>query len=148
VGTTGNSAYGVAYDSGKDEVFVTNTDDGTVSMISDSFSIQTPTQTTGSLVVSVRDLGGIAISGVVVSSTSQPSGQTGLSGTTGSDGKVTFSGVAPGAYTIQVTKSGYVTGTGTGSVAVGSSVAVIITLQTQPSSGGGGGGGGRTRFPG
>jgi YVTN family beta-propeller protein len=32
----GNSPFGVAYDSGKDEVFVTNVDDDTVSVISDS----------------------------------------------------------------------------------------------------------------
>lgn len=131
--------YGIAYDSGKGEIFVTSTQDGAVYMISDSFSIPKPTQTTGSLVVKVKDSSGGAISGVVVTSTSQPSGQTKLSETTGSDGSVTISNVAIGAYTLQASKSGYVTGTGSGSVAAGSSATVSITLQTQQSSGGGGG---------
>jgi YVTN family beta-propeller protein len=140
--------YGIAYDSGKGEIFVTSTNDGAVYMISDSFSTPKPTQTTGSLVVKVKDSSGGAISGVVVSSTSQPSGQTKLSETTGSDGSVTISNVAAGTYTLQASKSGYVTGTGTGSVAAGSSASVSITLQTQPSGGGGGGsGGGVPGFP-
>jgi hypothetical protein len=139
--------YGIAYDSGKGEIFVTSTQDGTVYMISDSFSTPKPTQTTGTLVVNVKDSSGGVLSGVAVSSTSQPSGQSGLSGTTGSDGSVTFSNVATGAYTLQASKSGYVTGTGSGSVAAGSSATVSITLQTQPSGGGGGGGGGVPGFP-
>jgi YVTN family beta-propeller protein len=139
--------YGIAYDSGKGEIFVTSTQDGAVYMISDSFSTPNPTQTTGTLVVNVKDSSGGGISGVVVSSTSQPSGQTKLSGTTGSDGSVTISNVAVGAYTLQASKSGYVTGTGAGSVAAGSSASVSITLQTQPSTGGGGGGGGVPGFP-
>ena len=107
--------YGIAYDSGMGEIFITSTNDGTVYMISDSFSTPKPTQTTGTLVVNVKDSNGGAISGVAVSSTSQPSVQTKLSVTTGSDGSVTISNVAMGAYTLQASKNGYVTGTGSGS---------------------------------
>ena len=139
--------HGIAYDSGKGEIFITSTNDGAVYMISDSFSTPNPTQTTGTLIVNVKDSNGGAISGVVVSSTSQPSVQTKLSVTTGSDGSVTISNVATGAYTLQASKSGYVTGTGSGSVAAGSPATVSITLQTQPSTGGGGGGGGVPGFP-
>jgi YVTN family beta-propeller protein len=135
----GQSPYGVAYDSGKGEIFVTNSYDDTVSMISDSFKIPNPTQTTGSLRVDVKDAKGGILSGVAVSSASQPSGQAGLSGTTGSDGSVTFSSVAPGSYTLQASKSGYVAGTGAGSVVAGSSASVSISLQTQASGGGSGG---------
>ena len=103
---TSSSTYGVAYDSGKVEVFVTNTADGTVSVIPDNFSYQTPTQTTGSVLVKVTDSTGIALSGASVSSTSQPTGQTALSGTTDSDGSVTFRGVAAGAYMVSASKSG------------------------------------------
>jgi YVTN family beta-propeller protein len=131
--------YGITYDSGKGEIFVTSTQDGAVYMISDSFSTPKPTQTTGSLVISVKDSSGGVLSGVAVSSTIQPSGQSGVSGTTSSDGSVTFSNVAVGAYTLQASKSGYVTGAGSGSVVAGSSASVSIVLQTQSSGGGGGG---------
>ena len=53
--------------------------------------------TKGDLKVTVKDKDGKPIVGASVSSTTQPSGQQALSGTTGSDGTVTFSGVAPGA---------------------------------------------------
>jgi hypothetical protein len=93
--------------------------------------------TTGGLKVTVLDSAAKPIVGASVSSTTAPSGQSALSGTTGSDGSVTFASVAPGSYTMQATMSGYTTNTGTGSVVAGSSASVSITLQTTPSSGGG-----------
>jgi hypothetical protein len=93
--------------------------------------------TTGGLKVTVLDSGGKPIVGASVSSTTAPSGQSALSGVTGSDGSISFASVAPGSYTVQASMSGYVTSTGTGSVVAGSSVSVSITLQTTPSSGGG-----------
>jgi YVTN family beta-propeller protein len=141
VSTTGNSVFDVAYDSDKGQIFVTNSYEDSTSMISDSFSVQAPTQTTGSLTVTVKDSTGAAIAGAVVTSTSQPSGQTKLSITTGSDGSMTISNVAVGSYTLQALKSGYVSGTGTGTVSASSSASISITLQTQPSSGTSGSGG-------
>ena len=108
-------------------------------MISDSFSVPKPTVTTGSLIVDVKDSSGVMISGVAVTSTSQPTGQAQLSGTTGSDGSVTLTNAAAGDYSLQASKSGYVPGSSSGSVSAGDSAVVIITLQAQQSSGGGGG---------
>ncbi len=93
--------------------------------------------TTGGLKVTVLDSAAKPIVGASVSSTTAPSGQSALSGVTGSDGSISFASVAPGSYTVQATMSGYTTNTGTGSVVAGSSVSVSITLQTTPSSGGG-----------
>ena len=64
----------------------------------------------GDLKVTVKDNLGALLSGASVSSTVQPSGQSALSGTTVGDGSVTFLGVSPGSYTVQVAKSGYVSG--------------------------------------
>ena len=46
--------------------------------------------------ISVKDPSGGLLQGVDVSSTTQPSGQTKLTGSTGADGTVTFTGVTPG----------------------------------------------------
>jgi hypothetical protein len=71
----------------------------------------------------------------VVSSSKQPSGQTALSGITGADGSVTFTGLAVGNYTLQVSKSGYVSGSAQGAVASGAKTELGSTLQAQPQSG-------------
>ena len=89
----------------------------------------------GSLRVTVKDSGGNALSGAAVSSTKQPSGQTALSGVTAADGTVTFTGLAVGNYTLQVSKSGYVSGSAQGAVASGAKTELSTTLQAQPSSG-------------
>ena len=73
-------------------------------------------------------------------STSLPTGQNSLIGTSGADGTVSFSGVAAGSYTLQASKSGYLAATGSGSVSAGSTGSISITIQAQQSSGGGGGG--------
>jgi len=90
----------------------------------------------GSLRLTVKDSSGNALSGAAVSSTKQPSGQTALSGTTVADGSVTFTGLAVGNYTLQVSKSGYLSGTAQGAVASGAKTEASTTLQAQPSSGG------------
>ena len=106
-------------------------------------------QTSNTLKVTVKDKDGAAISGASVSSTTQPSGQTSLTGTTGSDGVVTFSNVKPGSYTIQATKSGYIQNTGPITVVSGETANLGITLQTNTSGGGTttGGSGGVPGFP-
>ncbi len=98
------------------------------------------TRATGSLVVTVKDSSGAKISGATVSSTSLPTGQNSLIGTSGVDGTVSFNGVAAGSYTLQASKSGYLAATGSGSVSAGSAGSISITIQAQQSSGGGGGG--------
>jgi hypothetical protein len=103
--------------------------------------------TKGDLKVTVKDKDGKPIAGASVSSTTQPSGQQALSGATGSDGVVTLSGVAPGSYTMQASKSGYVSASTQGAVTVGSVSTVSITLQTQTTGGDGTSGGGIPGFP-
>jgi hypothetical protein len=106
-------------------------------------------QTAGTIVVTVKDKDGSAISGASVSSTTQPSGQTSLTGTTGADGVVTFSNVKPGSYTLQATKSGYAQNTGPVTIVSGETANLGITLQTTTSGGGTttGGSGGVPGFP-
>jgi hypothetical protein len=89
----------------------------------------------GSMKVTVKDSTGNALSGVAVFSTKQLSGQTVLSGVTSADSTVSFTGVAVGNYTFQVSKSGYVSSSAQGSVASGAKTELSTTLQTQPSSG-------------
>jgi uncharacterized surface anchored protein len=90
----------------------------------------------GSLKVTVKDSSGNALTGAAVSSSKQPSGQTALSGTTATDGTVTFTGLAVGNYTLLVSKNGYVSGSAQGAVASGAKTEASTTLQAQPASGG------------
>ncbi len=89
----------------------------------------------GSLRVTVKDSSGKALSGTSVTSNKQPSGQSTLSGTTTTDGTITFTGLAVGNYTLQVSKSGYVSGSTQGTVASGARTETTTTLQAQPSGG-------------
>jgi hypothetical protein len=57
--------------------------------------------------INVKESDGTAIAGVTVTSTSQPSGQTTLSGNTDASGKVFFSNVLKGTYNFKASKSGY-----------------------------------------
>jgi hypothetical protein len=112
-----------------------------------AFTVSQAAPTTGGLKVTVKDSTGKALVGAAVSSTTTPSGQSALSGTTTSDGSVTFASVAPGSYTVQASMSGYVTNTGTSSITAGSTAIVSITLQTQTTGGGGTSGGGIPGYP-
>jgi YVTN family beta-propeller protein len=144
IGTVFIDAYStdIAYDSGKGQLYVSHTAGNqarpaSISIISDGASAA---QSTGSLVVTVKDSSGAKISGATVSSTSLPNGQSALSGASGADGTVSFSSVAAGSYTFQASKSGYVAATASGSVSAGSTGSISITIQAQQSGGGGGGG--------
>jgi hypothetical protein len=66
-----------------------------------------PTGVGGDILISVQDLDGNPISGASVISTSQPDGQSALSGTTDITGYVAFENVKAGSYTIRVNKTGY-----------------------------------------
>jgi N-acetylneuraminic acid mutarotase len=89
----------------------------------------------GGMRVSVKDSDGNMLSEVSVSSTKQPSGQAVIRGVTGADGALTFTGLAVGNYTLQVSKSGYISGAAQGAVASGATTELCSTLQAQPSSG-------------
>lgn len=60
-----------------------------------------------SVKIFVKDTSANLLSGVSFTSTSQPTGQSTLSGTTASDGSVIFNDVKPGAYTFMASKSGF-----------------------------------------
>jgi hypothetical protein len=94
-----------------------------------------PIPVTGNLRVTVKDSSGAIVSGAHISSTSQPSGQTTLSGASLADGRLTFGNLLPGNYSVEVSKSGYATITGRASVKAGDTSELTITLQTQSSGG-------------
>jgi hypothetical protein len=102
-----------------------------------AFTVSQPPVTTGGIKVTVLDSSSKPIVGATVSSTTSPSGQASLNGLTGSDGSISFTGVAAGQYTLQASMSGYVTNSGTVNVVAGSTATSSITLQTQSTGGGG-----------
>jgi hypothetical protein len=107
------------------------------SIASASTTLQTPAPNSGGIKVTVSDNNGAPIVGATVSSTSTPSGQIALSGVSGSDGSTSFTGVAPGSYTLQAIGSNYVTNSGTATVVTGSVANITIKLQTQSTGGSG-----------
>jgi sugar lactone lactonase YvrE len=103
-----------------------------------SITLQAQAPTTGDLSVTVKDTNGNPVPGVSVSSTVQPGGQSALGGTTGTDGVIVFNSVLPGSYTLQASKSGYVSKSEQLNVIAGTVNRVSVTLQAQSSSPGGG----------
>ena len=79
--------------------------------------------------VIVVDGDGKPVPSATVSSTSQPAGQTQLSGVTGTDGFISFSLINQGSYTMQVSKTGYVTSTTFLDVIAGGSSEASVSLQ-------------------
>jgi hypothetical protein len=112
---------------------------GSTAMLSITLQPQS-TATTGGIKVTVLDSSGKPIVGATVSSTNTPSGQSALSGVSGSDGSITFSSLAVGSYTLQASMSGYVTNSGQATVTAGNVVSSSITLQTQSTGGSSSGG--------
>lgn len=91
----------------------------------------------GTLKITIEDVKNNPLSGVTVSSTSQPNGQSTLSRTTGSDGLVTFTDVKLGSYTFQAEKSEYVTKSGSVSAKAEETAELTITLEKEAKGGGG-----------
>ena len=83
------------------------------------------------LIIYVGDLNNKPLEGVTVVSTSQPEGQTVLSGTTNSSGYVTFNNVAAGPYTLQVSKNSFVNNTVQATVMIDKTTSVMIELQSE-----------------
>ena len=80
--------------------------------------------------ISVKDSDGL-VAGVTVTSTSQPNGQTALSGNTDQSGKLSFSNVLKGSYTFKASKSGYEDKTWNLNVQAGQLTVETITLVKQ-----------------
>ena len=70
--------------------------------------VASPGESTGSILVRVRNVGGQPVEGSRVRSVSQPSGQRALNGTTNNFGLTGFSGLAPGGYRLEASGSGFV----------------------------------------
>jgi hypothetical protein len=79
--------------------------------------------------ISIVDKDSRPLSGVEVSSTSVPGGQSSLRKTSGSDGRVLFSDAKEGSYSFQISKSGYKTRTETYRTNSGETKQIQITLE-------------------
>ncbi|MCX6653987.1 MAG: carboxypeptidase regulatory-like domain-containing protein [Candidatus Bathyarchaeota archaeon] len=90
----------------------------------------------GKIRITVKDAGGNPVSGAAIASTTQPTGQSALSGTTGSEGTAEFSDIVLGSYTLQASKSGYISASTQGNAVAESITVLSITLQVQTSGGG------------
>ena len=85
----------------------------------------------GSLKITVRDNLGNPIQRANVTSISTSSGHVVLTNTTDTDGVITFNDVAPVAYSLRVSKSGYVTQIINTTVVAGETRQFSVTLQTE-----------------
>jgi parallel beta-helix repeat protein len=83
----------------------------------------------------VKDAQGQPMQGANVTSSTQPSGQVSLSGSTGTDGVASFNDVSPGVYTFMVSKSGYTPSSGFATGLEGNTTEVVVTLQVAPPNG-------------
>lgn len=70
----------------------------------------------GDLKITIRETDGSPLEGVEVRSTSTPSGQPPVNGTTASDGAMLFLGLQTGDYAFEASKTGYVSNTSSTSV--------------------------------
>jgi hypothetical protein len=95
------------------------------------------TPSTAEITLVVKDDKGAAVSGAAITSTVQPNGQAALSGTTGANGEITFSGVLEGSYTFKVTKTSFDTFTVVVEATHGGVVTTPVTIKAQQASGGG-----------
>ena len=87
----------------------------------------------GTLNIIVQDKNGNSIPNAIVSTISKPDGQSFLTGTSGSDGLVTYRDVKMGAYIFQSSKSGYVAKSGSVSAKAGEISELTITLEKEAS---------------
>lgn len=90
------------------------------------------------LKIIIKDLDGVLIEGASVASTTQPSGQPTLEGTTNLEGFVLFEKVMDGTYSFLVTLEGYESNTGSLAASPGDTSETTILLEKEVSQGGGG----------
>jgi hypothetical protein len=111
-------------------VVVTDSSGNAAQSLSSSVTVQsTPPPSTGNLQILVYDeQTGSPIQSASVRMVSAPSGQSLLSGITDSSGQHTFQNVQTGSYAVQVTASGYSSGTGSATVQSGQTAEVTILL--------------------
>ena len=95
------------------------------------FTVSLP-EVLGNLTITVRDPDGSPLSGVEVRSTTTPSGQPPLNGTTASDGATLFQGLQTGDYTFEASKSGFISNTTSTRVPQGETIEISMTLEAEP----------------
>jgi PKD repeat protein len=90
----------------------------------------------GALILKVVDQNNSPLAGANITSTLQPQGQTRISASSNAQGRVAWPFLAPGFYTLQASKTGYVNTTTTVSVALNQTTNGTITLllPAQPSN--------------
>lgn len=114
------------------------------STASQSYELQKETCT---IIVTVNDSNGNNLNGATVTSTSYPSGQTKLTGTT-SNGEISFEDIVPGSYTIEATYSGHTKQSKSVSLNTGDQKTIQLTLpEIQETDTGSSDGGGIPGFP-
>ena len=90
------------------------------------------------LKIIVRDRDGVLLANASVASTTQPSGQQTLEGTTNQEGFVLFEKVVDGTYSFLVTLEGYESNTGSLAASPGDTSESTILLEKEVVQGGGG----------
>lgn len=96
-----------------------------------AWSFTVDTRPTGDLWVVVKDSNGNNVSGANVTSVLQSSGEHALGEVTGVDGVASFNAILTGNYTVQASKSGYLSASRSTYVVSGGSKNITITLQAQ-----------------
>jgi len=86
----------------------------------------------GNILIQVKSADGKPISGATVLSTSRPSGQPSLNGTTNNTGTVEFKGVKAGSYSFLIHKLGFDTETVQVSAVDGQTVNMTVSLSVAP----------------
>jgi parallel beta-helix repeat protein len=90
----------------------------------------------GALILKVVDQSLNPLAGANITSTLQPQGQTRISAISNAQGRVAWPFLAPGSYTMQASKTGYVNGTTTVSVALNQTTngTIMLVPPAQPSN--------------
>jgi len=96
------------------------------------YTASVPQQTLCNIEIRVADEEGTELDGAAVSSTSQPTGQDPLTGTTDEGGMVAFAGVKDGTYEFTIRKSDYEDGTVSATASSGETVELAATLVSEP----------------
>jgi predicted phosphodiesterase len=95
------------------------------------FTVSFP-EVLGDLSITVRDSDGSPLSGVEVRSTTTPSEQPSLNGTTASDGTILFQSLKTGDYAFEANKDGFISNNSSTNLPEGGSIEISMTLEAEP----------------